>query len=43
MRGIEHGWLPRRLTIISTAVSSLTRINPVLLVAGEGALLLVGQ
>ncbi len=43
MRGTEHGWLPWGVTIISTALFSLTEINPILLlVAGAAALLLVG-
>jgi chromate transporter len=43
MRGTEHGWLPWGLTIISTALFSLTEINPILLLAlGAGTLLLVG-
>jgi chromate transporter len=43
MRGTEHGWLPWGVTIISTALFSLTEINPILLLAlGGSALLLVG-
>jgi chromate transporter len=43
MRGTEHGWLPWGVTIASTAVFSLTEINPILLlVAGAAAMLLVG-
>jgi chromate transporter len=43
MRGTEHGWLPWGVTIASTAVFSVTEINPILLLAlGAGALLLVG-
>ena len=43
MRGTEHGWLPWGVTIISTALFSVTEINPILLlVLGGGALLLVG-
>jgi chromate transporter len=43
MRGTEHGWLPWGLTILSTALFSLTEINPILLLAaGAGVLLLVG-
>ena len=44
MRGTEHGWLPWGMTILSTALFSLTEINPLLLLAaGAGVLLLVGQ
>jgi chromate transporter len=43
MRGTEHGWLPWGVTIASTALFSLTEINPILLlVLGAAALLLVG-
>jgi chromate transporter len=43
MRGTEHGWLAWGVTIISTALFSLTEINPILLLAlGAGAMLLVG-
>jgi chromate transporter len=43
MRGTEHGWAPWGVTIISTALFSLTELNPILLLAiGGGALLLVG-
>jgi chromate transporter len=43
MRGTEDGWAPWSVTIISTALFSLTEINPILLLAvGGGALLLVG-
>jgi chromate transporter len=43
MRGTEHGWLPWGVTIMSTALFSLTEINPILLLAlGAGTLLLVG-
>jgi chromate transporter len=43
MRGTEHGWLPWGVTIISSALFSLTEINPILLLAcGAAALLLVG-
>jgi chromate transporter len=43
MRSTEHGWLPWSVTIISSALFSLTNINPILLLAmGAGALLLVG-
>ncbi len=43
MRGTEHGWVPWGVTIVSTALFSLTEINPILLLAlGGGALLLVG-
>jgi chromate transporter len=43
MRGTEHGWLAWGVTIVSTAVFSLTEINPILLLAlGAGTLLLVG-
>jgi chromate transporter len=43
MRGTEHGWLPWGVTIVSTALFSLTEINPILLLAfGAGAMLLVG-
>ena len=43
MRGSEHGWLPWGVTLASTAMFSLTEINPILLLAvGAGALLLVG-
>jgi chromate transporter len=44
MRGTEHGWLPWGVTIVSTALFSLTEINPILLLGlGAGTLLLVGQ
>lgn len=44
MRGTEHGWVPLIVTIVSTAVFSLTEINPILLLAcGAGTLLLVGS
>ncbi len=44
MRGTEHGWLPWGLTILSTALFSMTRINPLLLLgAGAATLLLVGR
>jgi chromate transporter len=43
MRGTQHGWAPWGVTIVSTALFSLTEINPMLLLAlGAGALLLVG-
>jgi chromate transporter len=43
MRGTEHGWMPWGITIVSTALFSLTEINPILLLAvGAGTLLLVG-
>lgn len=43
MRGTEHGWLPWGVTIISTALFSLTEINPILLLAiGAGTLLVAG-
>jgi chromate transporter len=43
VRGTEHGWLPWGVTIVSTALFSLTEINPILLLAfGAGAMLLVG-
>jgi chromate transporter len=43
MRGTEHGWLPWGVTIVSSALFSVTEINPILLLAaGAGALLLVG-
>jgi chromate transporter len=43
MRGTEHGWLPWGVTIVSTALFSLTEINPILLLGlGAGTLLLVG-
>jgi len=42
MRGTEHGWVPWGVTIISTALFSLTEINPILLLTlGAAALLLV--
>ena len=44
MRGTEHGWLPWGVTIVSTALFSLTEINPILLLGlGAGTLLLVGR
>ncbi len=44
MRGTEHGWLPWAITIVSSALFSLTEINPILLlVGGAAALLLVGH
>jgi chromate transporter len=44
MRGTEHGWLPWGVTIVSTALFSLTEINPIVLLGlGAGTLLLVGQ
>ncbi len=43
MRGTEHGWVPWGVTIISSAVFSVTEINPILLLAlGAVTLLLVG-
>jgi chromate transporter len=43
MRGTEHGWQPWGVTLVSTALFSLTEINPILLLAiGAGAMLLVG-
>jgi chromate transporter len=43
MRGTEHGLAPWGVTIASTAVFSLTEINPILLLGlGAGILLLVG-
>jgi len=43
MRGTEHGWVPWGVTIASTAVFSMTEINPIVLLAlGAGTLLLVG-
>jgi chromate transporter len=43
MRGTEHGLAPWGVTIVSTALFSLTEINPILLLAvGAGTLLLVG-
>jgi chromate transporter len=44
MRGTEHGWLPWFMTLLSTALFSLTEVNPILLLAlGAGTLLLVGS
>lgn len=44
MRGTEHGWLPWGVTLVSTALFSLTELNPLLLLAaGASVLLLVGQ
>jgi chromate transporter len=44
MRGTEHGWLPWGVTIVSTALFSVTNINPILLlILGAGTLLLVGS
>jgi chromate transporter len=44
MRGTEHGWLAWGVTIVSTALFSLTEINPILLLGtGAGVLLLVGS
>jgi chromate transporter len=43
MRGTEHGWLPWTITIASTAVFSLTEVNPLVLLAiGSVLLVLVG-
>jgi len=43
MRGTELGWLAWGITIVSTAVVSLTAVNPIVLLAlGAGALSLVG-
>ncbi len=43
MRGTEHGWTPWTVTIVSTALFSMTKINPILLLAaGACTLLLVG-
>jgi chromate transporter len=43
MRGTEHGGLLWGVTIASTALFSLTEINPILLLAcGAAAVLLVG-
>jgi chromate transporter len=43
MRGTEHGLAPLGVTIVSTALFSLTEINPILLLGlGAGTLLLVG-
>jgi chromate transporter len=43
MRGTEHGWLPWGVTIISSALFSVTEINPLVLLAlGAVTLLLVG-
>jgi chromate transporter len=43
MRGTEHGWLPWGVTIVSCALFSLTETNPILLLTGgAAALLLVG-
>ena len=43
MRGTEHGWLPWGVTIVSSVLFALTEINPILLLAGgAAALLLVG-
>jgi chromate transporter len=42
MRGTEHGWLPWGVTIVSTALFSLTEINPILLLALGAAILLLG-
>jgi hypothetical protein len=43
MRGTEHGWLPWGVTIVSTALFSLTEINPIVLLGlGAGTLLLAG-
>ena len=42
MRATEHGWLPWSVTIVATAMFSLTEINPILLLAlGAAALSLV--
>ncbi len=44
MRNTEHGWLPWGMTLLSSALFSLTEINPILLlVLGGGTLLLVGR
>lgn len=44
MRGTEHGVAPWSVTVVSTALFSLTEVNPILLlVVGAGVLLLVGQ
>ncbi len=44
IRGTEHGWIAWAVTIVSTALFSLTEINPILLLAaGAGIVLLVGS
>jgi chromate transporter len=42
MRGTEHGWLAWGVTIVSTALFSLTEINPILLLGLGAAILLLG-
>jgi chromate transporter len=43
MRTTEHGWLPWGVTVASTALFSLTELNPILLLGlGAAALLLAG-
>lgn len=43
MRGTEHGWLPWTVTAIATLLFSLTEINPILLLlGGAAAMLLMG-
>src|SRR3954464_9574913 len=41
MRGTEHGWLPWTVTGVSTLLFSLTEINPILLLLGGAATLLL--
>jgi chromate transporter len=44
MRGTEHGWLPWGVTVVSTVAFSVSEINPILLLAlGGGILLLIGS
>lgn len=43
MRTTEHGLLPWGITLASTGLFAFTKINPILLLAGGGALVLVGQ
>lgn len=41
MRGTEHGWLPWGVTIVSSVLFALTEINPILLLVGGAAALLL--
>lgn len=42
MRGTESGWLPWTVTIVSTALFSVTNANPILLLAIGAMVLLLG-
>jgi len=41
MRGTEHGWVPLAVTMMSTALFSLTEINPILLLLIGGSISLL--